>query len=48
MKRQAKTKIKIKVKERAFFDLAKRFRKADNPNAVKQLGDKLGRFIFGE
>jgi hypothetical protein len=35
-------------KEKAFFDLAHRFRNASNPDEVKQLGDKMGRFIFGE
>jgi hypothetical protein len=37
-----------KQKEKAFFDLAQRFREADNSEEVKQLGDQLGRFIFGE
>jgi hypothetical protein len=35
-------------KERAFFRLAERFRAATDPNEVKQLGDELGRFVFGE
>jgi predicted DNA-binding ribbon-helix-helix protein len=35
-------------KEKAFFQLAERFRAADNPEQVKQLGDELGRFVFGE
>ena len=35
-------------KEKAFFQLAERFRAADNPEQVKQLGDQLGRFVFGE
>jgi hypothetical protein len=35
-------------KEKAFFELAQRFRDADDPAEVKQLGDDLGRFIFGE
>jgi predicted DNA-binding ribbon-helix-helix protein len=35
-------------KERAFFQLAERFRAADDPEQVKQLGDQLGRFVFGE
>ena len=34
-------------RERAFFDLAERFRAADDPREVKALGDKLGRFVFG-
>ena len=37
-----------KEKEKAFFDLAKRFREASDPKAVEQLGDQLGRFVFGE
>jgi len=37
-----------KQKEKAFFELAERFRSAENPAEVKQLGDELGRFIFGE
>jgi hypothetical protein len=35
-------------KEKAFFQLADRFRAADDPEQVKQLGDQLGRFVFGE
>ena len=35
-------------KEKAFFDLAEKFRAADDPEQVKQLGDKLGQFVFGE
>ena len=35
-------------KEKAFFQLAERFRSADDPEQVKQLGDQLGRFVFGE
>jgi predicted transcriptional regulator len=35
-------------KEKAFFHLAERFRAADDPEQVKQLGDQLGRFVFGE
>ncbi len=37
-----------KQKEREFFELAERFRKSDDPEQVKQLGDELGRFVFGE
>ncbi len=37
-----------KQKEKAFFELAERFRDADDPKVVKQLGDELGRFVFGE
>jgi hypothetical protein len=35
-------------KERAFFQLAERFRAASDPEQVKQLGNQLGRFVFGE
>ena len=35
-------------KEKAFFQLAERFRAADDPAQVKQLGDELGRFVFGK
>jgi hypothetical protein len=35
-------------KEKAFFQLAERFRAASDPEQVKQLGNKLGRFVFGE
>lgn len=37
-----------KQKEKAFFELAARFRNADDPGQVKELGDELGRFVFGE
>jgi hypothetical protein len=37
-----------KQKEKAFFDLAERFRDSKDPEEVKQLGDELGRFVFGE
>ena len=35
-------------KERAFVELAERFRAANDPEQVKHLGDELGRFVFGE
>jgi predicted transcriptional regulator len=35
-------------KEKAFFQLAERFRAASDPEQVKQLGDQLGRFVFSE
>ena len=35
-------------KEKAFFQLAERFRAADDPEQVRELGDQLGRFVFGE
>ncbi len=37
-----------KEKEKAFFVLAERFRAAADPKEVKQLGNEMGRFIFGE
>jgi hypothetical protein len=35
-------------KEKAFFQLAEKFRAASDPDQVKHLGDQLGRFVFGE
>lgn len=35
-------------KEKAFFELAERFRAANDPEQVKHLGEEMGRFIFGE
>jgi len=35
-------------KEKAFFQLAERFRTASDPEQVRRLGDELGRFVFGE
>jgi hypothetical protein len=37
-----------KQKEKAFFELAQRFRHTNDAAEVKQLGDELGRFVFGE
>jgi hypothetical protein len=37
-----------KQKERAFFELAERFRSSKDPSEAKKLGDVLGRFVFGE
>jgi hypothetical protein len=37
-----------KKKEKAFFDLAERFRAARDPEQVKRMGDELGRMVFGE
>jgi len=37
-----------KQKERAFFELAERFRSAADSDQAKQLGDELGRLVFGE
>lgn len=36
-----------KQKQREFFDLAERFRKATYPEDVKRLGDLMGRMVFG-
>jgi hypothetical protein len=35
-------------KEEAFFQLAERFRAASDPEQVAELGNQLGRFVFGE
>lgn len=35
-------------KEKAFFELAERFRSSKNPDEARKLGDELGRFVFGE
>ncbi len=37
-----------KQKEKAFFELAGRFRAAGDPQQAKRLGDELGRLVFGE
>jgi predicted transcriptional regulator len=37
-----------KEKQKAFVELAERFRAENDPEQVKQLGDQLGRFVFGE
>ncbi|HEV3036964.1 MAG TPA: hypothetical protein VHA33_04170 [Candidatus Angelobacter sp.] len=37
-----------KQREKAFFELAERFRDAKDPHEVQHLGDELGRFVFGE
>jgi hypothetical protein len=37
-----------KQKEKSFFELAERFRISKDANETKQLGDELGRFVFGE
>jgi hypothetical protein len=34
-------------KEKAFFQLAEKFRAASDPEQVKRLGDEMGRFVFG-
>jgi hypothetical protein len=35
-------------KEEGFFELAERFRSSNDPAEMKQLGDELGRCVFGE
>ena len=35
-------------KEKAFFQLAERFRAASDPEQIKQLGNELGCFVFGK
>jgi hypothetical protein len=37
-----------KEKEKAFFELAERFRASKDPAESKRLGDELGRFVFGD
>ena len=37
-----------KQKEKAFFDLAERFRSAGDPKEVERLGEELGRMMFGK
>jgi hypothetical protein len=34
-------------KEKAFFDLAARFRSADDPKEVERLGEELGQMVCG-
>jgi len=37
-----------KRKQQEFFDLAKRFRTATDPEEVRRLGDQMGRMVFGD
>jgi hypothetical protein len=37
-----------KRKQQEFFELAERFRNADDPEEAKRLGDELGRMVFGD
>ncbi len=37
-----------KQKEKAFFELAERFRASKDPVESKRLGDELGQFVFGD
>lgn len=36
------------AKQKAFFELAERFRASQDADEVKRLGDQMGRFVFGE
>ena len=36
-----------KRKQQEFFELAERFRSANDPEEAKRLGDQLGRMVFG-
>jgi hypothetical protein len=36
-----------KQKEKAFFELAERFRAAEDPKDVERLGEQLGQMVFG-
>lgn len=36
-----------KRKQQEFFDLAERFRAAEDPREIKRLGDQMGRMVFG-
>ena len=35
-------------RQQEFFELAKRFRNATDPEEAKRLGDKLGQMVFGD
>jgi hypothetical protein len=37
-----------KRKEKAFFELAERFRATSDPQQAKRLGEELGLLVFGE
>ena len=36
-----------KQKEKAFFELAERFRAAEDPKEIERLGEELGQMAFG-
>jgi hypothetical protein len=38
----------LKPTDLEFFDLAKRFRDASDPEEISRVGDELGRMIFGD
>jgi hypothetical protein len=35
-------------KEKAFFELAEKFRSASDPREIQKLGDELGQMVFGK
>lgn len=37
-----------KQREQDFYQLAEKFRSAQDPEEIKRLGDEMGRFVFGE
>ncbi len=37
-----------KHKQQLFFDIAERFRNATDTEEIKQLGDQMGRMVFGD
>ena len=37
-----------KAKEKAFFELAERFRQTKDPDEAARLGDELGKMVFGK
>lgn len=37
----------VRQREAEFFELAKRFRAAEDPREVQRLGEALGRMVFG-
>jgi hypothetical protein len=46
-KKIANSRDSAKRKQQEFFELAGRFRRANDPEEIKRLGDRLGRMIFG-
>jgi hypothetical protein len=36
-----------RLRQREFFNLAERFRRATDPEDVRRLGDEMGRMVFG-
>lgn len=37
-----------KRKQKEFFDLAERFRRATDPEEARRLGEQMGRMVFGD